>query len=89
MSNIVFCTIKNKELPALARAPMFGEQGKRILETVSKEAWAEWVGMQTILINENRLNLMEPASRDFLNAKLQDFLSGGAIEKPVEFKEVM
>ena len=36
-----------------------GELGKRLYENVSKEAWQGWIKHQTMLINENRLNLAD------------------------------
>ena len=48
----VNCIKLNKELEALDRAPYPGELGKKILESVSKEAWQEWLDYQTMLINE-------------------------------------
>ena len=39
--------------------PIPGELGKRIWENVSKEAWAQWLKQQTMLVNENRLNLAD------------------------------
>lgn len=88
MSRTVFCSRNKKELPGLERLPMPGALGKEVFEKLSKEAWSEWMGLQTILINENKLNLMEPASREFLEMKLREFLEGEDIEKPKEFVEV-
>ncbi len=46
-------------------SPYPGDLGKRLWENVSKEAWAAWLKQQTMLVNENRLNLADlpaPAS---------------------------
>src|SRR6185369_817272 len=39
---------------------------KRIWEAVSKEAWAQWLKQQTMLVNENRLNLADAKARKYL-----------------------
>ena len=43
--------------------------GQEILEKVSAQAWNDWMNFQTILINENRLNLMDEKAREFLAEK--------------------
>lgn len=46
--------------------PYPGELGKRIFELVSKKAWADWIKHQTMLVNENRLNLADVKARKYL-----------------------
>ena len=67
----VNCIKLNKELEALDRAPYPGELGKKILESVSKEAWQEWLDYQTMLINENSLNLFEESSQSYLKQQME------------------
>jgi len=53
--------------------------GKRIFEGVSKEAWKQWLEMQKMLVNENRLNLADKKSRDYLAQQMdKHFFGGGA-----------
>ena len=54
-----------------------GELGKRIFDGISKQAWQLWQGKQTMLINEHRLNLMEPAAREFLEQQMVNYLFEG------------
>ncbi len=59
--------------------PYPGELGKRIFENVSKEAWAGWLKHQTMLVNENRLNLADARARQYLARQMeQHFFGGGA-----------
>ena len=67
----VNCIKFNKELEALDRAPYPGELGKKILESVSKEAWQHWLDYQTMLINENNLNLFEESSQSYLKQQME------------------
>ena len=69
--------------PRLSAVP--GELGKRIYNNVSKEAWAQWVAHQTMLINENRLTTIEPKARAFLVKEMEKFFFGEGSEKPKDY----
>lgn len=71
---MVFCIKLNKDGESLERAPFPDALGQRILENISKEAWQQWLAQQTILINEYRLNPMDPQARTFLQEQLLEFL---------------
>ena len=71
---ILHCIKLDKDLESLDRAPYPGELGKRILENVSKEAWQMWLDHQTMLINENNLNLFETSSQNYLKEQMEKIL---------------
>ena len=73
----VFCLKYNKEMPALFEAPFPGEAGVKILESISAQAWSEWLEMQTMFINENQLNMMDPQAREFLAERRDECLFEG------------
>jgi len=81
--NKVNCIKLNKELEGLDRAPYPGELGKKILESVSKEAWQQWLDYQTMLINENNLNLFEESSQSYLKQQMEIyfFSEDGDVDK--------
>ena len=81
MTNTVFCQKHKKTLEALDRAPFPGPKGQQILETISKQAWAEWQDHQTRLINEKHLNLMDPATRKYLQTEMDKFFAGEDYDK--------
>ncbi len=66
MARMVQCIKLNKEAEGLDFAPLPGDLGKKIWNQVSKEAWAAWLKQQTMLINENRLNMADPRARQYL-----------------------
>ena len=70
---ILHCIKLDKDLEGLERAPYPGELGKRILENVSKEAWQMWLDHQTMLINENNLNLFEASSQSYLKEQMEKY----------------
>jgi len=76
MSHIVQCIKLNKEAEGLDFPPYPGELGKRIYETVSKEAWAGWLKHQTMLVNENRLNLADARARKYLATQMEKHFFG-------------
>lgn len=76
MARMVFCVKLQKEGEGLDYPPYPGELGKRIYETVSKEAWEAWIRQQTMLVNEYRLNMMDPHARKLLAEQMENFLFG-------------
>lgn len=77
MSRTVNCIKLGREAEGLDFPPYPGELGKRIFESVSKEAWQQWVRLQTMLINENRLNLADPSHRKYLAEQVERYFFGG------------
>ena len=71
--NLINCIKLNKQLEGLERAPYPGELGKKILNSVSKEAWQMWLDHQTMLINENNLNLFEESSQKYLKEQMDKY----------------
>ena len=69
----LYCIKLNKELEGLERAPYPGELGKKILSSVSKDAWQMWLDHQTMLINENNLNLFEESSQKYLKDQMEKY----------------
>eukprot|EP01032_Pedospumella_encystans_P020965 gene20965-23802_t len=53
-----------------------GELGKKIYLSVSKEAWAAWLKHQTMLVNENRLNLADQRARKYLATQMEKHFFG-------------
>ncbi len=73
-----------RDAEGLDFAPYPGDLGRRIYESVSKEAWARWLAHQTMLINEYRLTPIEPKARTFLREEMEKFLFGTGSAKPKE-----
>jgi len=74
MSRMVNCAKLGKEMEGLDRPTYPGDLGKRIYETISKEAWGMWVKHQTMLLNEYRLSPIDPKARKFLVDEMEKFL---------------
>lgn len=80
MARTVNCIKLGHEAEGLDFPPYPGELGKRIYESVSKEAWAAWIKHQTMLVNENRLSLADPAARKYLAEQTQAYFFGEGAE---------
>jgi Fe-S cluster biosynthesis and repair protein YggX len=65
------------EAPALARRPLPGAVGQEIQEKICADCWAEWQKMEVMVINELRLNFMDPGSQEILSRHMRDFLFQG------------
>ena len=74
MTRTVHCRKYNKELPGLDKPPLPGKAGERLFETVSAQAWEEWTALQTRLINEKQLNMIDAAHRKYLSEQRERFL---------------
>ena len=82
MTRLVQCIKLGKEAEGLDFPPYPGELGKKIWEGVSKEAWAAWIKHQTMLVNENRLNLADVRARKYLATQMESYFFGDGGDKP-------
>lgn len=73
---MVFCQKLKQELEGLGFAPYPGELGQKIFNEISKQAWQDWLKHQTMLINENRLNVLDKETRKNLESEMVNYLFG-------------
>ena len=85
MARSVFCVKLQREATGLDFPPYPGELGKRLWESVSKEAWQEWIRHQTMLVNENRLNLADARARKYLATQMEKYFFGDGGDKPAGY----
>ena len=81
MTRTVTCIKLGREAEGLDFAPYPGALGQRIFESVSKEAWQQWIRLQTMIINENRLNLADSQHRKYLAEQLEKHFFGGGADQ--------
>ena len=82
MTRMVNCVKLGKEAEGLDKPPFPGMKAQYIFENVSKQAWQEWLGMQTMLINEHRLASFEAKAKAFLEEERNKFLFGDDFQMP-------
>lgn len=85
MSRTVQCSYLKKEAEGLDYSPYPGELGARIYNNISKEAFELWKRHQTMLVNENRLNLADAKARQYLARQMEQFLFSGSVDQPTGF----
>jgi Fe-S cluster biosynthesis and repair protein YggX len=60
--------------PELKRPPLPGAAGREIQAEICADCWQEWVHHEVMVINELRLNFMDPASQETLARHMREFL---------------
>ncbi|WP_053097065.1 oxidative damage protection protein [Candidatus Palibaumannia cicadellinicola] len=74
MKKIIYCTYLKKKSEGQDFQLYPGKIGKRIFDTISKEAWEKWQIQQTMLINEQQLDMMNLFDRKYLEKEMINFL---------------
>ena len=86
MAKTVHCSKLNEDLEALDVAPIRGEMGERILASISKKAWNQWIEHSKMIVNEYRLSLNSPEARAVMRKEMEKFLFGEGSAPPPDFK---
>ena len=81
----VHCIKLNKEAEGLDFPPYPGDLGQKIYQSVSKEAWQGWVKHQTMLVNENRLNLADLRARKYLAQQMVSYFFSDYVDQPAGY----
>lgn len=85
MARMVRCIKLGKEAEGLDYPTYPGELGKRIFDNVSKEAWKTWLNHQTMLMNEYRINPLDPKARKFIEGEMEKYFFGQGSAAPSGF----
>lgn len=85
MARMVNCVKLGREAEGMAFPPYPGDLGKRIYDNVSQEAWQGWIKLQTMIINENRLNLADAQHRKYLMEQAEKYFFGEGVGNPQGF----
>ena len=81
MTRTVMCRKYQREMEGLAQPPFPGARGQKIFDSVSKQAWQEWLAHQTMLINERKLNMMDRTTRAFLEQEMEKFFANEEVAR--------
>ena len=81
----IFCKKYQQELDAMMLPPLPGEKGEELMQNYSQAAWNEWIKLQTMLINERRLDLSEKENGKWLSEQMMLFLENKDYKKPDGF----
>jgi len=88
MARMVNCVVLGEEAAGLERVPYPGDLGQRIFENVSAAGWSQWIERQTMIINENGLSTIDPASLAVLEQHMLGFIfkEGDLGQQPAGFR---
>jgi len=87
LSDTLACARCGREdAPALPKPPLRGPLGEEVAARVCADCWEEWRQVEVMVINELRLNFMDPSAQEILAAEMRRFLGlsgdpGGEPEK--------
>jgi Fe-S cluster biosynthesis and repair protein YggX len=81
-TRMVHCVKFAKDMPGLERIPWKGELGKRVYENVSQEAWKLWIEYSKMLMNEYRLNPLDPQSQKIMEEQMEKYFFGEGAQLP-------
>lgn len=74
MPETVNCTRCSRQAPPPARVLLAPKQAAEVKEKVCADCWAEWQKGEVVVINELRLNFMDPKSQEILERHMREFL---------------
>jgi len=66
---------KPGEPPAAGRVPFPAAVKEKVVSSVCSSCWKEWEGMEIKVINEYRLNFIDPEHRAMLQRACLEFLN--------------
>lgn len=69
------CVRCGQEPAGLPRPPFGGATGLEIQRRIGPACWAEWQRAEVMVINELKLNFMEPSAQEVLLAQMRQFLA--------------
>lgn len=81
----VFCVKFHKQLPGLDEPPFDTELGKKIYESVSRDAWNQWMEFCKMLLNEYRLNPARKEDQEVIVKQMEQFFFGEGAALPKEY----
>ncbi|HXU47225.1 MAG TPA: Fe(2+)-trafficking protein [Thermoanaerobaculia bacterium] len=73
MSTVACSRCGRPDAPALARPPLPGATGREVVARVCADCWGEWHRNEVMVINELRLNFMDPKSQEILEQHMRRF----------------
>lgn len=82
MSGEITCPRCGQSRAPVGAVPYPGELGEEIRKRICGPCWAEWEQAEVIVINELRLDFMDPRAHDTLVVHLREFLCLDAGEPP-------
>ena len=85
MPRMVKCAKLGAELPGLPYKPFNDELGQRIYDSISLDAWQQWIEHSKRIVNEYRLDLTQKRAHEVLKEQCEMFLFGEGGAAPPDY----
>src|SRR4051812_35066628 len=85
MTRMVKCSKLGETLPGLPYKPFNDALGQRIYDSVSAQAWTQWIEHSKKIVNEYRLDLTQKKAHEVLKEQCEAFLFGDGGTVPPEY----
>jgi Fe-S cluster biosynthesis and repair protein YggX len=82
---MVRCAKLGEMLPGLPYKPFTDTLGQRIYDSISQQAWNDWIEHSKKIVNEYRLDLTTKKAHDVLKEQCEAFLFGDGGTVPPEY----
>ena len=82
----VHCVKLGRDGEGLDKPPFKGELGRRVFDSVSGEAWRQWIEHSKMLINEYRLDLTSESGQRLWMTECEKYFFGEGSSAPPDFK---
>ena len=69
------CVRCGREAEGVVDPPVAGAVGEELETKIFRDCWAEWERAEIMVINELRLNFMDPRSQEILLQHMREFLA--------------
>ena len=85
MPRMVKCVRLGKELPAIPYKPFNNELGQRIYDSVSMDAWRQWIEHSKMIVNEYRIDLASPQGQKLMLEQAEKYFFGEGSDRPPDY----
>ena len=75
MGEKIICKRTGKEAEKMEKSPYPGPYSDLIWNNVSQEGWDEWLEASLIMLNEYRMNLLDPKHPEMYDKQMLAFLN--------------
>jgi Fe-S cluster biosynthesis and repair protein YggX len=82
----VHCVKLGRDAEGLDKPPFKGDLGQRVFDSISREAWRQWIEHSKMLINEYRLDLTSENGQRLWITECEKYFFGENSAVPPDFK---
>ncbi len=75
MGEKINCKRTGKEAEKMEKSPYPGEYSDLIWNNISEEGWKEWIEASLVMLNEYRMNLLDPKHAEMYDKQMLSFLN--------------